>query len=319
MEYIKKNIPLVTVYCITYNHVKYIKAALDGFVMQKTNFEFEVLIHDDCSTDGTVEILKQYEKEYSFIKVVYEIENQYSQGKSFASKMYPLMRGKYIAYCEGDDYWIHPNKLQLLFDYMETHEKCAMCCHAYKNYIANSDEVIQEIHTCDKNQIVSVERCIEYDKPSQLASQMFKKEIVVDRPEIFLNRGIGDYTLLLYAATCGDIFYFDEVMATHRIASDGSWTQSVYLNRSKRIKHDKSMISFLNDFSIYTNHAYDSTIVSKIKSFEFDIISINRDYRILKKHSEYKKCSLKRKILINLGCIFPSLIKKIEDKREGIL
>lgn len=97
---------LVSISCITYNHLQYIRQCLDGFLMQKTNFSFEILIHDDCSTDGTSEVIKEYEAKYpDIIKPIYEDENQYQQGKPSGSSVwnFPRAKGKYIALCEGDD------------------------------------------------------------------------------------------------------------------------------------------------------------------------------------------------------------------------
>ncbi|MFK2238497.1 glycosyltransferase family 2 protein [Bacteroides fragilis] len=106
--------PLVSIFCITYNHSSYIRQCLDGFLIQKTNFPFEVLIHDDASTDDTAGIIKEYEAKYpDIIKPIYQVENQYSKGLDI-NIVYnlPRARGKYIAMCEGDDYWIDPLKLQ---------------------------------------------------------------------------------------------------------------------------------------------------------------------------------------------------------------
>ena len=114
--------PLVSICCLTYNHVPFIRKCLDGFLMQQTDFPIEILIHDDCSTDGTTEIIRQYEAKYpELIFPLYEEENQYSRGG--AGKMdlynYRRARGKYIAYCEGDDYWTDPLKLQKQVDFLE--------------------------------------------------------------------------------------------------------------------------------------------------------------------------------------------------------
>src|SRR5690606_1543694 len=100
--------PLVSVSCITYNHSSYIRQCLDGFVMQKCDFAFEVLIHDDASTDDTQEIIKEYQAKYpEIIKAVLQKENQYSKGIRGISPRFnfPRAQGKYIAMCEGDDYW----------------------------------------------------------------------------------------------------------------------------------------------------------------------------------------------------------------------
>ena len=112
---------LVSICCITYNHEKYIRDAIEGFLMQKTDFPFEVLIHDDASTDGTADIIREYETKYpDIIKPIYQTENQYSKGiKISATYNYPRAKGKYIALCEGDDYWIDPYKLQKQVDFLE--------------------------------------------------------------------------------------------------------------------------------------------------------------------------------------------------------
>lgn len=124
MEHLEQNI-LVSVICTAYNHESYIRQCLDGFVMQKTNFSFEVLVHDDASTDRTADIIREYEAKYpDIIKPIYQNENQYSKGIAIYSKfIYPNVNGKYIAICEGDDYWIDPFKLQKQVDFLETNEE----------------------------------------------------------------------------------------------------------------------------------------------------------------------------------------------------
>ena len=120
--------PLVSICCITYNHKNYIRDCLEGFLMQKTNFPFEVLIHDDASTDGTIDILKEYQAKYpDIIKPYFEIENCYSQGKPFTVPNYSRAVGKYLAFCEGDDFWTDKNKLQMQYDFMEAHTDYSMC------------------------------------------------------------------------------------------------------------------------------------------------------------------------------------------------
>ena len=122
--------PLVSVCCITYNHAQFIRKCLDGFLMQETSFPIEILIHDDCSTDGTTEIIREYEAKYpDLIFPLYEEENQYQQGKAAEIDFYNYRRarGKYIAYCEGDDYWTDPLKLQKQVDFMEANPEYGLC------------------------------------------------------------------------------------------------------------------------------------------------------------------------------------------------
>lgn len=123
--------PLVSICCLTYNHAPFIQKCLDGFLMQKTTFPIEILIHDDASTDGTDEIIKEYTRRYpNVIFPLFEEENKYSHG--YAGKMdiefnYLRAQGNYIAYCEGDDYWTDPYKLQKQVDFMESKPDCSVC------------------------------------------------------------------------------------------------------------------------------------------------------------------------------------------------
>ncbi len=128
---------VVSISCITYNHASYIRQCLEGFMMQQTTFAFEVLIHDDCSTDGTTEFIREYAEKYpDVIKPMYESVNQWSIGHTVGSAEWnlPRSKGKYIAFCEGDDYWTDPKKLQKQVDYMEAHEEVGMICSPSQIY-----------------------------------------------------------------------------------------------------------------------------------------------------------------------------------------
>ena len=122
------NKPLVSICCLTYNHEPYIKECIEGFLMQKTNFSFEVLIHDDASIDNTANIIRSYEKKYpDIIKPIYQTENQFSKGVRVTLVFqFPRAQGKYIALCEGDDYWIDPYKLQKQVDFLESNPEIVM-------------------------------------------------------------------------------------------------------------------------------------------------------------------------------------------------
>lgn len=122
---------LLNIVCLAYNQKDYIKDCLDGFVMQKTDFRFNAIVHDDASTDGTADIIREYAEKYPDIIIpVYEEVNQFKTGHIY-DKVFPLINGKYIAQCEGDDYWIDPLKLQKQVDYLELHPDCVVSCHRY--------------------------------------------------------------------------------------------------------------------------------------------------------------------------------------------
>lgn len=119
------NEPLVSICCITYNHASYIRQCIEGFLMQKTNFSYEIIINDDCSTDGTTEIIQEYVDKYpNLIIPIYHDENEYQKGirGMFINYVFPKARGKYLALCEGDDYWIDPLKLQKQILFLENNQ-----------------------------------------------------------------------------------------------------------------------------------------------------------------------------------------------------
>lgn len=134
---------LVSVQCLVFNHVFYLRECLNGFIMQKCDFKFEVIVHDDASTDNSAEIIQEYAEKYpDIIKPIYETENQYTQigFGGIAKILYNQCKGKYIASCEGDDYWTDPYKLQKQVDYMEKHPECVYSCHRYMILIEATKE-----------------------------------------------------------------------------------------------------------------------------------------------------------------------------------
>ncbi len=125
----ENNTPLVSIVCDTYNQAPFISDALDGFLAQKTDFPFEIIVHDDASTDGTAEIILAYEREHpDLIRCICRTENIYSRDpKILEHYVFPHARGKYIAICEGDDFWTSPDKLQKQVSYLEAHPECTLC------------------------------------------------------------------------------------------------------------------------------------------------------------------------------------------------
>ena len=130
---------LVAIHCLVYNHEPYLRDCFEGFVMQKTNFRFVAIVHEDCSTDHSADIIREYEAKYPDIfRPIYEIENQWHKTDGSLGRIMNAAinatGAKYIAMCEGDDYWTDPYKLQKQVDFMEAHPECSLCCHRYKIY-----------------------------------------------------------------------------------------------------------------------------------------------------------------------------------------
>jgi galactoside O-acetyltransferase len=125
--------PLVSVVCLTYNHKEYIRQALDGILKQRCKFRYEAIVHDDASTDGTAAIIREYAARHPLvIRPIFQNENQFRKTGTYPMMpAYELARGKYIAECDGDDYWTDPHKLQMQADFMEAHPECSLCHHPY--------------------------------------------------------------------------------------------------------------------------------------------------------------------------------------------
>lgn len=144
----EKDRPLVAIQCITYNHEPYISDTLEGFVMQKTKFPFVAIVHDDASTDGTADIIRKYAEKYpDIIKPIFETENQYSKRDGSITRIMNeacIKTGaKYIAFCEGDDYWTDPLKLQKQVNFLEANPKYVYTCHNYTIINSNGDVIGQ--------------------------------------------------------------------------------------------------------------------------------------------------------------------------------
>lgn len=126
--------PLVSVICPTYNHERYIRQAVESILAQETDFPFEIIIHDDASTDLTSSIVRQLASEYpTIVREIIQEENQYSRGRKITPLVTPHTRGKYIAFCEGDDYWTFPEKLQQQIEVLETNPHVSICGHLCAN------------------------------------------------------------------------------------------------------------------------------------------------------------------------------------------
>lgn len=260
--------PLVSISCITYNHAPYIRECLDGLTMQKTNFAFEVLIHDDASTDGTEEIIREYEAKYpNIIKPLYEKENQWVKGRRGSAVFnFPRARGKYIAMCEGDDYWTDPLKLQKQVDFLEENTDCSLCFHASKS-IRNNDPNDYMLHRPKEipkdNKFEMKDAILGGGRFMATNSMCFLRNYVLDLPEWVQKAPVGDAPLMLLLASKGRIGYIDDVMSVYRVMSSStSWSASMQ-DRFVRKTHHYATLKMLDDFDKWSNMEFHSIVVKK--------------------------------------------------------
>lgn len=216
---------MVCIHCMTYNHEKYLADALEGFVMQKTNFPFVAVVIDDFSTDGTADILRKYETKYpDIIKAVYLQENYYSQRKPKKPFLEPYdSQSKYIAECEGDDYWTDPYKLQKQVDILEADESLMLTC-------SNRRLVDMEGNTLEDRKAplipdklscrITMRDYFKYNPCYPTASVVYRNihsEEVLQKTKHMANPYLGDWTLWIALHCFGDCYYIDEPLSAYRI------------------------------------------------------------------------------------------------------
>ena len=177
---------MVSICCITFNQKDYIRDALEGFLKQKTDFSYEILIHDDASGDGTGEIIREYAQRFpERIFPILQTENQYSKGLTNISGTFnfPRARGRYIAMCEGDDYWTDENKLQQQVDFMEAHPDCSICFHSAAVEVQGKAVTERMMRPYRGNRRVTPEEIIDKTSGYPTASLLFRREMVDHLPE----------------------------------------------------------------------------------------------------------------------------------------
>ncbi len=242
--------PMVSIKCLVYNHAPYLRQCLDGFVMQKTNFRFEAIVHDDCSTDGSQEIIKEYAAKYpDIIKPIYETENQYSKHDgSLRRAIDSHLIGKYIAFCEGDDFWTDPNKLQMQVDYLENNPQCGLTYSKVFTVNPQSETlgVFGDVCTFDSlfnfNRIPTATVCFRHK-----IYNAYIKEITISPRWL-----MGDLPLWLYCAYLSDLFFFDKPTAGYRILPNSASGRSSHKQREDFLNSNIDICKyFIHHFRVY--------------------------------------------------------------------
>jgi len=263
--------PIISVCCITYNQESYIEDALEGFLIQKTDFAFEILVHDDASTDRTAEIVREYAALYPrLIKPIYQAENQYSKGLAMNETFnYPRAKGKYIAFCEGDDYWFSEDKLQVQVDLLESNPGVSLTFHPAKTI---SEEVRQgECYGFygNKERIQSCRDIIlKGGGYMPMASIMVRKEVLDKLRDIapeFLGRNMSHFFYQVFGSLKGGGLYHPSIMSAYRSMHEGSWSLKVQSEPVFFIKAAEKYIDSIQAANMITGFVYNKEFSRRIK------------------------------------------------------
>jgi glycosyltransferase involved in cell wall biosynthesis len=304
---------MTSICCITYNHENYIADAIESFLMQKTNFNYEILIYDDASTDKTADIIREYETKYpGLIKPIYQTENQYSKGVKTINFSLQRAEGKYIAICEGDDYWTDPYKLQKQVDYMEKHPECSICIHAAYRVLPDKTKLKLHVRPNRGNKVFTVEEVIHDNWIFATASFLYPAVFNTNRPYFYEIAPVGDYPLIIYLALQGKVYYIDEFMSAYRIDVKDSWSSRMSSSIERRIAVYNKTIDMLDEINRYTEYKYDNTIKKTKKRNHFNILL---DQGMFKEAKEvefkeiYSSLNIRKKITIFLKQYCPNIVR----------
>lgn len=245
---------LVSIIVTTFNHQNYIAQTLESILMQIVNFRTEVIIHDDCSTDNTRKILDEYELRFQeIIQVVYPSENQYSKGIKITSQIIKLYsKGKYIAICEGDDYWLSNIKLLKQVQFLEKNSKYSGSVHNHIQLDLSNYKISKVKTEIFRN--LSFGRVITSGNHIATNSFVYRREIITKLPDYYLYSDIGDYPFIIHMRFVGLIRHFKGHYSMYRYGVNNSWSNRIGSNPKKLISHLQNKIQ---TFLLVRNHVLD--------------------------------------------------------------
>lgn len=285
---------VVFVRCITFNHSAYIRDCLEGFCMQETDFPYVCAIVDDASTDGEQEIIKAYLQEnfnmndssvarheetedYNLVYAQHKINkncffavyflkyNHYSIRKPKLKYLEEWLTIKYGALCEGDDYWCSPHKLQRQLDFLESHPHHTLCFHAH--YALNNQGIKKkhfqynrDVDTCPIKDII-----LGGGGFMATNSMLYIRALGDDWRVWAKSSDVGDGPLMRTLAARGKVGYINEIMSCYRVATDGSWTQRILLDKKKNKEHHKNILLTWKEYDEWTEYKYHKYIKRAIR------------------------------------------------------
>lgn len=272
---------MVSVICNAYNQEKYIAQTLESFVTQKTNFPFEVLVHDDASTDGTTQIIRSYAEKYpEIVKPYIQTENQYSQHIPLTRKFqYSRAKGKYLAWCEGDDYWTDPFKLQKQVDALEQHPEIDICANCTAMIRDGKEQ--SRTPQCKENKIFTVEEVIRGGGSFVSTNSLMYRRSLLDSENDYTKLFNLDFVLQISGSIRGGMLYLADCMSAYRVMAEGSWSSRT-AGKAKRLqRHLELLEKALNAIDEGTDHRYTKPLQARVKLLALKMLARDGNVKAL--------------------------------------
>lgn len=262
---------MVSVMCTAFNHEEYIRQALEGMVNQKTDFEYEILVNDDVSSDGTADIIREFEAKYpEKVRAFFPEKNLYSQGIDiYYHTFFPSARGKYVAFCEGDDYWCDETKLQQQVDFLEAHPEYAACVHNTLLLYCDGNHENEKLIKREGDRVVEFEDILPgMNTAWHTSSLLAKTEILRNPPDYYYvacEYGFGDYPWAIMLRNSGPVHFIDRCMSVYRINSNAaSWSSGVDYATDKLVRFITGVVEMLRTFR---SHVQDERLLQLVDKY----------------------------------------------------
>lgn len=306
---------LVTIFCTTFNHQKYIARTLSSFLNQKVNFEYEILVHDDASMDGTQDVIRSFLDKYpQKINAILQVENQWKKGINFMRDIaMPYAKGKYIAVCEGDDYWLDEYKLQKQVDYMESHPGCTFCfTNALIENVQNGKRrVFIPYSPKDKDYINSSG---DYDLTSIAklsfipnCTFLFPKSNLYKVPESFFDKYYcGDRRSTLYFTSLGYAHFINDNSGCYNYGVEGS-AMTRYKTKKQLAMEELTFARLYQNIDEFTEHKYSKEMENYIVYYLSEVYYLQGNNQLLTE-SDFKYIEGKLSLTVRIKRIIFSVV-----------
>ena len=260
--------PKVSVRIVTYNHQRFIAQALDSVLAQKVNFPFEIVIGEDCSTDNTRRIVRDYQNRHP--DIICPIFNERNMGCRFTTRAArEACRGEYMAFLDGDDYWTSTDKLQKQADLLDSQPEVSICFHN-ANIIHEDGRQLRLYNLKPLKTVLGIEDTLDYNvMPS--CSMIFRRDLLKGIPEVFAAVPFGDWPIQLCCLKQGKAAYINEVMGAYRSHSGGVWTRGGDESPQMRIRRIQGLVLFYQAADIYLDFKYKDKITKLLNEMKTEL------------------------------------------------